>query len=168
MSATAQRPAAETSRSSPTLSDNLSWLLSQASHVISTEVTAAFDELGFPARGYCVLSAARTGEFTQKELAEMVGLDKTTMVVTIDELERAGLAERRPSEADRRARIIVVTKAGEDAVVAGEKVSTKIQEDVLSSLPQKQRDLLMDALSRLVCDRLSTPATCQRAPRRRN
>ena len=44
-----------------------------------------------------MLSTARTGEFTQKELADMVGLDKTTMVVTVDALEAAGLAERVPS-----------------------------------------------------------------------
>ena len=53
-----------------------------------------------------------TGEFTQTEIARMVGLDKTTMVVTVDELEAAGLAERRPSSTDRRARVIEVTKDG--------------------------------------------------------
>ena len=42
----------------------------------------------------------------------MIGLDKTTMVVTVDELERAGLAERQASSTDRRARIIKVTPAG--------------------------------------------------------
>ena len=62
---------------------------------------------------------ARTGEYTQKELAERIGLDKTTMVVTVDELEEKGLAERRPSSTDRRARVISVTKAGERTVARG-------------------------------------------------
>jgi MarR family transcriptional regulator for hemolysin len=35
-----------------------------------------------------------------------------THVVTVDELEKAGLAERRPSSRDRRARVISVTEAG--------------------------------------------------------
>ena len=39
------------------------------------------------------------GEYTQTELVRMVGLDKTTMVVTLDQLEAEGLAERRPSPA---------------------------------------------------------------------
>ena len=56
------------------------------------------------------------GEYTQTELARIVGLDKTTMVVTLDELEAAGLAERRPSATDRRARVVAVTKAGERKV----------------------------------------------------
>ena len=68
------------------LEGNLGWLLAQASHAMVTEMTAAFAEMGVSPRGHCVLSTASEGEFTQKDLAERVGLDKTTMVVTIDEL----------------------------------------------------------------------------------
>jgi len=41
------------------------------------------EPLGVSNRGYHVLATARTGEFTQKELAEQIGLDKTTMVTTL-------------------------------------------------------------------------------------
>ena len=149
------------------LAGNLSWLLAQASHVMVTEMTHAFEDMGVSPRGHCLLSAATTGEFTQKELAEMVGLDKTTMVVTVDELERAGLAERVPSRTDRRARIIRVTPAGRRVVTKGEKVVSEIQEDVLASLPASERRALLGALENLVEGRLSTPAACSRAPRRR-
>jgi DNA-binding MarR family transcriptional regulator len=150
------------------LSANLGWLLAQASHVLQTELSAAFEELGFAPRGFCVLSAAADDELTQKELADVVGLDKTTMVVTVDELERAGLAERRPAPADRRARIIAVTPAGRKAIAKGEKVVARIQADVLSALPEEQREGFMETLSALACGRLSTPSPCQRAPRRRS
>jgi MarR family transcriptional regulator, transcriptional regulator for hemolysin len=161
------RPQEEHSSSAP-LSSNLGWLLAQASHVLITEMTVAFAELGVSPRGHCVLSTASTGDFTQRELAEAVGLDKTTMVVTIDELERAGLAERRLSAEDRRARIIAVTKAGEKCVATGQRVVEQIQEDVLASLPEDEREAFMSTLSTLVCSRLSTPAACRRAPRRRS
>jgi DNA-binding MarR family transcriptional regulator len=164
--ATKIRPEPAADPSAP-LAANLTWLLAQASHVLVTEMTAAFAEMGVSPRGHCVLSTARTGEFTQKELADAVGLDKTTMVVTIDELEAAGLAERVPSPTDRRARIISVTKAGEKVVASGEKVVSQIQQDVLASLPAREREAFMSGLSRLVCGRLSTPAACERAPRRR-
>jgi DNA-binding MarR family transcriptional regulator len=149
------------------LAGNLSWLLAQASHVMVTEMTRAFEDMGVAPRGHCVLSAAAAGEFTQKDLAEMVGLDKTTMVVTVDELERAGFAERVPSTTDRRARIIRVTPAGRKVLAKGERVVKAIQEDVLASLPAREGETLMRALERLVGDRLSTPTTCSRAPRRR-
>jgi MarR family transcriptional regulator, transcriptional regulator for hemolysin len=52
-----------------------------------------------------VLRAALGGDdCTQSQLAAQCALDKTTMVFALDELERAGLAERRPSRTDRRAR----------------------------------------------------------------
>ncbi len=159
--------ATESRPESPPLTANLGWLLGQASHVLVTEMTAAFAEMGISPRGHCVLSTASTGEFTQKELADMVGLDKTTMVVTIDELERAGMAERLPSPTDRRARIIGVTKAGRKAITKGEKVVAEIQEDILAALPPREREAFMHSLSELVCGRLSTPAVCKRAPRRR-
>src|SRR5580692_11495501 len=84
----------------------LGWLLWQASYALITELTAAMAQLGVSPRGHCVLSAAMLGEHTQTEIAHIVGLDKTTMVVTVDELEAAGLAERRADPRDRRARLI--------------------------------------------------------------
>ena len=97
------------------LCDNLCWLLSRASWTLTTELTAALEDLGVSPRAHAVLAAAATGEHSQTQLARIVGLDKTTMVVTLDELEAAGLAERRPSPTDRRARVIAVTPAGAKA-----------------------------------------------------
>ena len=41
-------------------------------------------------REYCVLWKADEGERTQQEIAELAGLDKSTLVVTLDKLEAAG------------------------------------------------------------------------------
>jgi len=150
------------------LAGNLSWLLAQASHVMVTEMTRAFEDMGVTPRGHCVLSTALSGEYTQKELADMVGLDKTTMVVTVDELERAGFADRVPSTTDRRARIIRVTTAGRRVVAKGEKVVAGIQKDVLASLGTVERKAFLETLEKLVEGRLATPAPCSRAPRRRS
>src|SRR4051795_4493085 len=97
----------------PKVDVDLMFLLGQASHALETEMTAKLQALGVSPRAHCVLAHARGGELTQSQVAEQCALDKTTMVVTMDELERAGLAERRPSSSDRRARIIAPTKGGE-------------------------------------------------------
>ena len=109
-----------------------------------------------------MLATARTGEYTQKELAERIGLDKTTMVVTVDELEEKGLAERRPSSTDRRARVISVTKAGERTVAQGQRIIDRIQGDVLETLPSRERKVFLEALGSLVKDRLAQPAPTPR------
>jgi DNA-binding MarR family transcriptional regulator len=133
-------------------------------------LTAALEPLGVSARGYHVLRAALSGEHTQTELAGMVGLDKTTMVVTVDELEGAGLAERRLSPHDRRARIVSVTAAGKRKVAEAEKVKERVQAEVLGELSATEGEALMDALSKLVGGRLAeqvecTPPLRRRAPR---
>lgn len=147
---------------------DLGFLLSQASHVLTTELTAGLAELGISARHYCVLSKAMVGDLTQIRLAEICGLDKTTMVVTMDELERAGLAERRPSATDRRARIVAVTEAGEEMVARAHTVVSDIYEDVLAALPPDEREVFVSGLVRLVGGRLSTPVHCDRPVRRRS
>jgi MarR family transcriptional regulator for hemolysin len=149
------------------LAGNLGWLLTQAHFNLISEVGAALEPLGVSNRGYHVLATAQTGEYTQKELAERIGLDKTTMVVTVDELEEKGLAERRPSSTDRRARVIVVTRAGQRKVADGQKVIDRIQSDVLESLPASERKVFLESLGSLVKDRLAHPAPDSPPLRRR-
>jgi DNA-binding MarR family transcriptional regulator len=79
----------------------------------------------------------------------MVGLDKTTMVVTLDQLEAEGLAERRPVAGDRRARVIVVTKSGVAKVRDAEAIAERIHADVLEALPPREREALLSGLARL-------------------
>jgi MarR family transcriptional regulator for hemolysin len=148
------------------LAANLAWLLSQASYALATQLTKALHDLGVSPRAHCVLSTAMTGELTQTEVAQAVGLDKTTMVVTIDELEVAGLAERRPSKTDRRARVIAVTKAGERKVAQATEVVERVQAEALASLPARERKAFMEALSRLVSTGLCTPVECGGVRRR--
>jgi MarR family transcriptional regulator for hemolysin len=143
------------------------FLLSQASHALETEMTAALQALGISPRAHCVLTHALSGELTQSQVAEQCALDKTTMVVTMDELEKAGLAERRPSGTDRRARIIAVTKAGERSVAEANAIVARIYAEVLGALPAGQRDAFVAGLAQLVGGRLSTPAKCERPVRRR-
>jgi DNA-binding MarR family transcriptional regulator len=145
--ATAARGTATDSPAS--LADNLCWLLSRASHALTTELTAALADAGLSPRAHCVLSTAMTGEYTQIALAQAIGLDKTTMVVTIDELEAAGLAERRPAAGDRRARVIAVTPAGRRKVARARDIMDAVQADVLDSLPARERAAFLESLTRL-------------------
>lgn len=145
---------------------DLSFMLTHAAHVLATRMTAAFAEIGITPRGYCVLYHAASGELTQIELARLSDLDKTTMVVTLDELEEAGYAERRPSRADRRARVVVVTDEGRRLVAAGHQIANRVHQEVLAELPPASRQVFMDSLTHLVGGLLSEPVECDRPVRR--
>lgn len=148
------------------LMDDLCWLLSQASHTLTTELTAATESLGISPRARCVLASADTGNYTQVELARMVGLDKTTMVVTMDELEAAGLARRGVSPSDRRVRVVEVTPAGRRKIKEADAVFARISESVMETLPERDRKQFMASLTRLVSERLREPAVCKATVRR--
>jgi DNA-binding MarR family transcriptional regulator len=142
-------------------------LLGQASHALTTELTAGLATLGIQPRAHCVLRHARSGELTQTQLADLCGLDKTTMVVTLDELERTGLARRQPSTTDRRAHIVVVTPAGQRALGKADAIVARTNADVLAALPANERAGFVAGLQRLVDERLSKPVQCERPVRRR-
>ena len=80
------------------------------------------------------------------------------MVVTMDELEASGLAERRPSDHDRRVRVISVTPAGQALVLRAREAQSAIQADVLASLPGEHGAELLEGLRTLVGARLAEPA----------
>ncbi|MFE0106618.1 MarR family winged helix-turn-helix transcriptional regulator [Streptomyces sp. NPDC059009] len=145
---------------------DLSFLLDHTSHVLRTRMAAALAEIGLTARMHCVLVHALEEERTQAQLAEIGDMDKTTMVVTVDALEKAGLAERRPSGTDRRARIIAVTDEGARVAVRSQKIVDGVHEAALGSLPKGERDTLVRALNRLVAGHLATPAEAPQGARR--
>lgn len=148
------------------LTEDLAWLLARASHNLNTEITAALEGIGLGPRAHCVLKGAQEGEYTQIDLARAIGVDKTTMVTLLDELEAAGLAERRPAPDDRRKRVIAVTAAGKKKVREADGVVEQVRDDVLSALPREERDGFMHALAKLTCERLNEPAACTATPRR--
>ncbi|WP_231379394.1 MarR family winged helix-turn-helix transcriptional regulator [Candidatus Solirubrobacter pratensis] len=145
---------------------DLLFAFNQASFALGNEMAARLAEVGISPRQYCVLRTAREEELTQIRLAEKSMLDKTTMVVTLDELERAGLAERRPSPADRRARIVAVTDKGAAAVDAGRRIVEELQAELLASVPPELRPAFLEGLEALVGGPLASPSHVERAMRR--
>jgi MarR family transcriptional regulator, transcriptional regulator for hemolysin len=149
---------------------DLSFLLDHGSHVLRTRMAAALADVGLTVRMHCVLVHAVGEERTQIELAEIGDMDKTTMVVTVDALEKAGLAERRPSVKDRRARIIAVTEAGARMALRSQEIVDRVHEEALASLPPDERQVLLRAMNRLVTGHLAnpveSPGTVRRARQR--
>ncbi len=88
------------------------------------------------------------------------------MMVTLDELERDGLAERRPLPSDRRARVVAVTPEGERAVAAAEEILDRVRDQVLGLLPPGQRESFLQSLGCLACsDNVGTACTGPADPR---
>jgi DNA-binding MarR family transcriptional regulator len=86
---------------------------------------------------------------TQQELVEATGIDPSTMVQIIDELEAAGLAERHVHEHDRRKRAIHLTPAGTQLLRRARKVVGRVAGDLFAALTADERATLHALLRKL-------------------
>jgi len=137
---------------------DLLFLLNQSAHAFAAQVGEALADLELSVREYCVLMKAAEGEYTQNAVAEMAMLDKTTMVTTLDNLERRGLAERRVSTTDRRARIVALTPAGVKALEEASKAYNATVAKALEGLAPSEGEAFIEALQHLVEGPWATPS----------
>jgi DNA-binding MarR family transcriptional regulator len=100
------------------LAEDLGWGLGVVFRAYVTAAHAAVADLPGGPRGYQVLSAAaRSAVGSQLALAQHLGIDRTVMTYLLDDLETAGLIERRPDPSDRRAHRVVATDKGTELLV---------------------------------------------------
>ena len=144
---------------------DLSFLLNQASYALAARMGVALADLGISVREYCVLMKAAEGERTQNVVAELAALDKTTMVVTLDALEKAGLAERRVSSSDRRARVVGITPKGRKVLARAYGVVSRVYDEALSDLDTTDVGAFLGGLTTITSGVLATPS--HTAPQRR-
>jgi MarR family transcriptional regulator for hemolysin len=114
---------------------DLTGMLKHAGHVLETRLAESLAEIGLTPRLECVLVHAARDERTQVQLADLTHLDKTTMVATVDELEKQGWAERRPSPTDRRARVVALTPAGVRKAQEGQRIVDQVHAEVVKAIP---------------------------------
>ncbi|MFF1478028.1 MarR family winged helix-turn-helix transcriptional regulator, partial [Streptomyces sp. NPDC058301] len=81
-------------------------------------------------------------------------------------LEKAGLAVRRPSSTDRRARIIAVTDKGAALAAESTRIVDEVHATALASLPPTDREALLRTLRLLAQDALAVPSESPRPARR--
>ena len=95
-------------------------------------------------------TAAQDEHGSQLALAQRLGVDRTVMTYLLDDLEAAGLIERRPDPADRRARRIVATPHGRTTLTRLDQQLRAAEEQLLSGLDaEEDRQLFRRLLRRL-------------------
>ena len=72
------------------------------------------------------------------------------MVSLIDQLETAGLAERRPRPTDRRAREVAITPKGRRVLEQARRLAMQVEDDVLRGLSPAERRRMLALLRRAV------------------
>ncbi|HEY1238549.1 MAG TPA: MarR family transcriptional regulator [Solirubrobacterales bacterium] len=113
----------------------------RASH---TRTAGELESIGLTPALFGLLNVleARPGT-NQQEIGAAMGIDPSTMVSLIDQLEDAGLAKRRPHPKDRRAREVAITSKGRRLLERARRMANQVQDDLLRGLTaNEQRELL--------------------------
>jgi DNA-binding MarR family transcriptional regulator len=118
----------------------------RASHLRASE---ALDSIGLTPALFALLNVvgARDGAI-QQELGSTLGIDRSTMVSLVDQLEDAGLARRRPAATDRRARAVTITAKGRRQLERARELLRDAEAEVLGGLTLKERGELSTLLRR--------------------
>ena len=96
--------------------DRVPFLLYRASEHSHALANSMLAQVGLTARQAGILTLIIEREpMTQKALGEILGIDRTTMVALIDDLERKGLVARQRHPRDRRAFLVCPTESGQAA-----------------------------------------------------
>jgi len=86
---------------------------------------------------------------SQQQLQDRTGIDPSSMVAVIDELESRGLAERRAQPGDRRIRAIYLTDQGEATLARAKEIAGAHQRELLAPLTAEERSTLLELLRKL-------------------
>src|SRR5262245_47562789 len=99
-----------------------------------------------------------------------MGVDRTIVGQIVDELEQRGLVDRRINGADRRARVLRLTRAGEQMRRRLRPRAVAAQARLLDALTAEEQDTLVDLLIRVVRanEELARPGAGRRRPSNRS
>lgn len=138
------------------------FLLARMGHVAAKQFAGRMEELGLTTRMWGSLNVLDAeGALTQQALGKCTGIDPSSMVSTVDDLEAAGLVERRRHPSDRRAHAIHITEQGRETLSLGRQLARSAQEDLLAPLSAAERKQLHELLLRLVIATKPTPVVTE-------
>lgn len=131
----------------PELADRLAHLLKHAQLRLADLTAEALAPLKISGRELAVLLViAEQPLASQLQVATRMGVDRTTMVALIDELEHKRLVERRPDPADRRRNLVVLTRPGAKTTQQGAAAARKAEQAFLEPLSQDDASDIRQAL----------------------
>jgi DNA-binding MarR family transcriptional regulator len=137
-------------------------LLGHLARRLRTAMESELDGFGLRARHLLALTVLRElGQSSQANLSEALRLDRTNLVGLLNELEDAGLIERRRSPEDRRRHTVALTPTGTTRLEEMEKAVAGVEERILAPLDFDQRVMLHALLQQATTN---APGMCAESP----
>lgn len=131
------------------MDDQTGYLLVKLGMVAGAVFERALLPSGMHPRHIRVLGFVHDAALSQQDLCALTGMDRTTMVTVVDQLEQRDYARRERSQVDRRKHVVRLTKSGAAAYQTATKRLLAAQEELLAPLATKEQAQLRRLLARL-------------------
>jgi MarR family transcriptional regulator, organic hydroperoxide resistance regulator len=125
-------------------------LLAAANRVLTDRLLAAMDAAGLPMRpawGY-VIRALHARPLPLARLAELLDVTKQAAQQTVDDMQAAGLVERRDDPADRRRKLLALTAEGRRVRATALEVSRELEREIGPAGTRALRKALLGMVER--------------------
>lgn len=129
----------------------IGYTLRRAQLVIFDDFIRTLDEVGLKPASFSVLIILGSNPgLNQSEVSAALGIQRTNFVALVDSLEQRGLAERRPSESDRRSHALHLTPAGRKLLARAMTLQQEHEARFTDRLGPGGRDQLLTLLEKLL------------------
>ena len=103
-----------------------------------------------PAQARILIKLHFHGPLNQQSLAVQTEVDPSTLVSTLDVMEREGMAVREPDPSDRRAHLVRLTEHGERQVPRLFELWNAVEEDLTGDMSESEKKSLHGMVQRLI------------------
>ncbi len=136
----------------PVLRKRIGYLMSRAHWGCHEEANRAVERSGpFTIKHQgCLAVIDDEGPISQQSLSARIGIDRSTMVTLVDELEAAGLVTRTRNPDDRRAYALAATDAGRAWLTETRRSLLEAEQVIFEPLTSEERDQLGRLLLKVV------------------
>lgn len=124
-------------------------LVNDVARLMRSEMDRRTDEAGLgltSGEGRTLFHARIAGPVRQTILADRLGVEAMTLSGVLDRLEAKGFVERQPDPADRRAKLVQLTLAGNAVVEQIQPIAAGIRADASHGLAAEEWELFLTVL----------------------
>lgn len=132
------------------LATRVGFLLNRAAMRIRQMTEEALAPLNIYPKHYGLMAVIKAdGPTTQQAIGEVLKVDRTTMVLLVDEAESKDIVTRNPHPTDRRCHLLSLSDNGHKVYEKAHRLVKKVEDEFFSVLKEREKDQLVALLGKL-------------------
>ncbi len=135
----------------PELLKQLTFVVNKVAERLDHQIESVITPYKLAFRQYRLLVFLKSeGPQAQIAISQQTGLDRTSVMRTVDLLEQRGLVRRDPDSSDRRKHSVVLTHEGNDLLARSLPEVQQAEREIYAALSEQEQAQLLSLLKRLL------------------